>query len=583
MLKRLAKCVREYKRDAILTPVCVGFESGLEVLIPLIMARVIDEGINQADMSVIVKYGIILLVVAACSLWMGIAAGKFAASASAGFAKNMRHDMFYNVQNFSFSNIDKFSTGSIITRLTTDINSVQMAFQMIIRAGMRSPMMLIFSLCAAFTINHKLSLVFLGVVPIMAIALAIIMKSTFGIFEKMFKTYDRLNGRTQENLHGQRVVKSFVREDFETEKFCEISSEIYGFATKAEKIIAFNAPVMQFCIYACLLLISWFGAKIIVATGGSAELGLSTGELMSMLTYVMQILMALMMFSMIFVMMTLAVPSGERICEILDEKSDIVNPENPITEVPDGSITFENVDFSYYKDENKNVLKHVNLEIHSGETVGIIGGTGSSKSTLVQLIPRLYDVTGGTVRVGGIDVRDYDIEALREEVAMVLQKNELFGGTIASNLRWGDFDATDEELMKACDLAQASEFVNAKEGGLEATIEQGGTNVSGGQKQRLTIARALLKKPKILILDDSTSAVDTHTDGLIRQAFREEIPNTTKLIIAQRISSVQDADRVLVLDDGQIVAFGPHDELMQTCDIYREIYESQLKGGLGDE
>lgn len=583
MIKRLAGCIREYKRVTILTPIAVAFECLFEVLIPLVMAGLIDYGIDRGDMGTIVKYGVILFVFAMLALVAGVAAGRTAASASAGFAKNLRHDMFYNVQTFSFANIDKFSTGSIVTRLTTDINNVQMAFQMIIRGAVRSPLMLIFSLCAAFSINAKLSLIFLAAIPFMAIALGIIMKSTFPVFEKMFKFYDQLNNRVGENLHGIRVVKIFVREKFEIENFNETSKKIYDLGSHAERILAFNGPVMQSCVYGCLLFISWFGARAIVASGGDPDLGMSTGQLMSLLTYVMQILMALMILSMIFVMMTMAKASAERISEILDEETTLKNPEDPCYEVADGSISFRDVEFSYSDDSSKNVLHRINLDIPSGQTVGIIGGTGSSKSTLVQLIPRLYDVTGGSLLVGGKDVRSYDIETLRDSVAMVLQKNELFSGTIASNLRWGDANASEEELRRACELAQAEEFVSKMEAGYDTEIEQGGTNVSGGQKQRLTIARALLKKPKILILDDSTSAVDTHTDSLIRQAFREEIPDTTKLIIAQRISSVQDADTIIVLDDGNILAKGTHDELLASCDVYREIYESQMKGGLGDE
>ncbi len=583
MIKGLAKCVREYKGDTILAPLLVGLETGLEVLLPLIMAGLIDKGIDQGNMSVIAKYGMILLAISFCSLAAGIVAGRKAAFASAGFAKNLRHDIFYNVQNFSFSNIDKFSTGSIVTRLTTDINNVQMAFQMIIRAAFRAPLMLIFSLSAAFSINKSLSLVFVLVVPIMVISLCLIMAATFKVFDKMFKTYDKLNNRTQENLHGIRVVKSFVRENHETELFKSVSEKIYKYATRGEKNIAFNMPVLQFCMYVCILVISWFGARVIVSSGGNADIGLSTGELMSLLTYVMQVLMSLLFLSMIFVMITMAKSSAERIFQILTEESDLTNGEHPVYEVKDGSIEFENVDFSYFKDENKNVLNNVNLKIDSGETIGIIGSTGSSKSTLVQMIPRLYDVTAGSVKVGGVDVREYDLETLRNQVAMVLQKNVLFSGTIADNLRWGNENATEEELQRVCDLAQASEFISKKEDGINSVIEQGGSNVSGGQKQRLTIARALLKKPKILILDDSTSAVDTKTDSLIRKAFRQEIPDTTKLIIAQRISSVQDADRILVLDDGNIAAFGKHDELLEKSEVYREIYDSQMKGGLSDE
>ncbi len=583
MIRRLAGCIREYKRDAIITPLLVAVECAFEVLIPLIMAGLIDYGIDEGDMPTIWKYGAILLLAALVSLAGGVFAGMTAANASAGFAKNLRHDMFYNVQTFSFANIDKFSTGSIITRLTTDIGNVQMAFQMIIRGAARAPLMLIFSLVAAFTINAKLALVFLATVPFMALALAIIMKITFPVFDKMFKTYDGLNNRVGENLHGIRVVKIFVQEHSEIFRFKETSQKIFKLGSRAEKNIAFIMPVMQASVYFCLIFIAWFGARAIVASGGDPVLGMSTGELMSMLSYVMQIMMSLMFLSMIFVMITIAKTSADRICELLDEKSTLINCENPVTEIPDGSITFKNVAFSYYGDAEKLALKNIDISIASGETIGIIGGTGSGKSSFVQLIPRLYDVTGGSVEVGGRDVREYDIEALRSDVAMVLQKNELFSGTVRSNLLWGDKEATDDEIRRACELAQAQEFVSRMPQGYDTEIEQGGTNVSGGQKQRLTIARALLKKPKILILDDSTSAVDTATDALIRKAFREEIPNTTKLIIAQRISSVQDADRIIVMDDGNINAVGTHDELLQNCEIYREIYESQMKGGIGDE
>ena len=583
MILRLAKCIREYKKDAIITPILVAVECAFEVIIPLIMAKLIDYGIDSGDMGAVWKYGIILLLAAIVSLAGGVGAGMTAANASAGFAKNLRHDMFYNVQTFSFANIDKFSTGSIITRLTTDIGNVQMAFQMIIRGAARAPLMLIFSLVAAFSINAKLAMVFIATVPFMAIALAIIMKKTFPVFEKMFKTYDGLNNRVGENLHGIRVVKIFVQEQSEIKRFKDTSETIFKMGSRAEKNIAYNLPVMQSCVYFSLLFISWFGARAIVASGGDPVLGMSTGQLMSMLSYVMQIMMALMFLSMIFVMVTIAKTSADRICELLDEKSTLTNCENPVFDIPDGSISFKNVAFSYYDDENKLALKNITIDIPSGETVGIIGGTGSGKSSFVQLIPRLYDVTDGSVEVGGRDVREYDIEALREEVAMVLQKNELFSGTVRSNLLWGDKEATDDEIRKACELAQAQEFIDRMEQGYDTPIEQGGTNVSGGQKQRLTIARALLRKPKILILDDSTSAVDVGTDALIRKAFREEIPNTTKLIIAQRISSVQDADRIIVMDEGGINAVGTHDELLNSCEIYREIYESQMKGGIGDE
>lgn len=583
MIKRLAGCIREYKKDAILTPILVAVECAFEVLIPLIMAGLIDYGIDRGDMPTIWKYGIVLLFAAFISLAGGVLAGMTAAKASAGFAKNLRHDMFYNVQTFSFANIDKFSTGSIITRLTTDIGNVQMAFQMIIRGAARAPLMLIFSLAAAFTISARLALVFLATVPFMAIALAIIMKRTFSIFDKVFKTYDGLNSRVGENLHGIRVVKIFVQERSEINRFKGTSEEIYKLFSRAEKNIAFNMPVMQACVYFSLLFISWFGARAIVASGGDPVLGMSTGELMSMLSYVMQIMISLMFLSMIFVMITIAKTSADRICELLDEKSTLTNCENPIFDLPDGSISFKNAAFSYYDDEEKLALKNISIDIASGETIGIIGGTGSGKSSLVQLIPRLYDATAGSVSVGGHDVRDYDIEALRNGVAMVLQKNELFSGTVRSNLLWGDKEATDDEIRHACELSQAEEFISRMPQGYDTAIEQGGTNVSGGQKQRLTIARALLKKPKILILDDSTSAVDTATDALIRKAFREEIPNTTKLIIAQRISSVQDANRIIVMDDGCISAIGTHEELLESSDIYREIYDSQMKGGIGDE
>ncbi len=583
MIRKLLGCIREYKKDTILTPILVGVECAFEVFIPLIMAGLIDKGIDQGDLGVVIKYGVVLFIASMISLSGGVAAAKTAAVAAAGFAKNLRKDMFYNVQTFAFSNIDKFSTGSIVTRLTTDITNLTMAFQMVIRGAVRAPLMITFSLVAAFSIHKGLSLIFLAMIPFMVLSLAAIMKATFPIFDKMFKTYDKLNNRTQENLHGIRVVKAFVREKHETEEFCGISEEIYDLSARAERILAFNMPVVQIALYTSMILISWFGARIIVGCGGDAAVGLSTGELMSLLSYVMQILISLMMLSMIFVMMTMAKTSGERICEILDEKTDLHNPENPVFSVPDGSIDFENVCFSYYGAGGKEVLKNVNLHINSGESIGIIGSTGSSKSSLVQLIPRLYDVTGGCVKVGGRDVREYDIETLRKDVSMVLQQNILFGGTVASNLRWGDREATEEEMNRACRLACADEFVSQMEGGLNAEIEQGGTNVSGGQKQRLSIARALLKHPKILILDDSTSAVDTHTDGVIRKALGEEIPDTTKIVIAQRISTVKELDRILVIDDGAVVAFGRHDELMATCDIYREIYESQMKGGLSDE
>lgn len=576
MIKRLAACVREYKKDSILTPLYVTMEVVLEVIIPLLMARLIDFGIDGGSMSYIVKMGVALVVAAIISLIFGALSGRSAAIASAGFAKNLRHDMFYNVQGFSFSNIDKFSTASIVTRLTTDITNIQNAYQMIIRIAVRCPVMLIFSLIMAFSINHQLSLIFLACIPILGVGLYLIMSKAHPIFERVFKTYDKLNNVVQENLRGIRVVKSFVREDYEKEKFGTISEDIYSDFSKAEKTLAYNMPLMQFCVFASMLLISWFGARLIV---GST---MTTGELMSLITYTMQILMSLMMLSMVFVMITISRASAERIVEVLNEESDLHNPKHPVYEVKDGAIRFDNVEFSYKKGSGKPCLKGINLTINAGETVGIIGGTGSSKSSLVQLIPRLYDVTEGSVSVGGVDVRDYDIETLRNEVAMVLQKNVLFSGTIKENLRWGNENATDEELVHACKLAQADGFITQFPDGYDTYIEQGGTNVSGGQKQRLCIARALLKKPKILILDDSTSAVDTQTDAQIRQAMRDEIPGTTKLIIAQRISSIEDADKIIVLDEGEINAVGTHEELLETNEIYREVYTSQQKGGLGN-
>ncbi len=583
MIKTLAKSIREYKRDSILTPILVSLEVVLEVLIPYLMAKLIDYGIDEGDMGYIWKLGVILLVAAFFSLFFGAIAGKTAAHASAGLAKNLRKDMYYNVQNFSFSNIDKFSTSSIVTRLTTDVTNVQNAYQMIIRMAMRAPVMLVFSLFGAFSVNAKLSVVFLICVPVLGIGLYLIMTGVHPLFRRVFKTYDKLNNVVQENVRGIRVVKSFVREDYEKKKFQNISEDIYNDFSKAEKILAFNMPLMQFCMYVCMLVFSWFGARMIVAGGGDPSTGLSTGQLMSLITYTMQVLMSLMMLSMVFVMITLSKASAERIAEILTEESSLKNRENPVMEVLNGSITYENVSFSYAKKASKKCLENVNLTIDSGETIGIIGGTGSSKSTLVQLIPRLYDVTEGVLKVGGVNVRDYEIEVLRNQVAMVLQKNELFSGTIKENLRWGNAEADDADIIHACELAQADEFIQGFPNGYDTYIEQGGTNVSGGQKQRLCIARALLKNPKILILDDSTSAVDTRTDALIRQAFRKEIPNTTKIIIAQRISSVNDADKIIVLDDGKINGFGTHEELLKSNLIYREVYESQQKGDSTDE
>ncbi len=576
MIKRLLKSVREFKKDALLTPFFVVLEVVMEVIIPLVMALLIDKGIDGQDMAAIWKYGIILVLCAMLALVFGAAAGTFAARASTGFARNLRHDMYYNVQNFSFSNIDKFSTGSIVTRLTTDVTNVQNAFQMCTRIAVRCPVMLVFALFMAMRINSRMALVFLAVLPILAIGMGILMKVVGPVFERAFKIYDRMNTVVQENVRGIRVVKTYVREDHETEKFEGVSGMLYRTFSKAQKTMAGVMPLMQFCMYACMLLISWFGARLIV--GGS----MTTGELTSMFSYAMQILMSLMMVAMVFVMITMAKASAERVAEILDEQSDLHNPANPNHEVKDGAIEFDDVSFSYKGDERKLALKNVNLHIKAGQTVGILGGTGSAKSTLVQLIPRLYDTTHGTVKVGGVDVRDYDIEALRDQVAMVLQKNVLFSGTIKENLRWGDENASDEELERVCRLAQADEFIQQMPDKYDTHIEQGGSNVSGGQKQRLCIARALLKKPKILILDDSTSAVDTKTDALIRKAFAEEIPDTTKIIIAQRVSSVQDADQIVILDGGTVQAVGTHDELLAANTIYQEIYNQQNRKG-GEE
>lgn len=582
MVKTLMRSVREYKKSSILTPVFVTFEVILEVIIPLLMAKLIDYGIEAGNMQYILKMGAILVICCIVSLTFGALSGKYAAVASAGFAKNLRMDMYNKVQEYSFSNIDKFSAASIVTRLTTDITNIQNAYQMAIRVAVRSPIMLIFALFMAFQINSHLAPIFVIAIPILAVGLWLIIQNAKTIFERVFRTYDHLNNVVQENLHGIRVVKSFVREDHETEKFGKVSQTIYKDFSKAERILAFNAPLMQFCAYGCMLLISWLGAKLIVASGNNPAVGMTTGDLTSMFSYTMQILMSLMMFSMVFVMITISYASMERAVEILNEESDIHNPEHPISQLEDGSIVFENVSFRYGKNADKLCLDHINLNIPAGATVGIIGGTGSSKSTLVQLIPRLYDVSEGSVKVGGRDVREYDLETLRQQVAMVLQKNVLFSGTIKDNLRWGKEDATDEEMLHVCKLAQADDFIQTFPDRYDTYIEQGGTNVSGGQKQRLTIARALLKKPKILILDDSTSAVDTATDARIRKAFREELPDTTKFIIAQRISSVQDADIILVMDGGRVVSQGSHDELLKTSPIYREVYESQQKGDEND-
>jgi len=580
MIKRLARCVREYKWAAILSPLCMVGEVAMEVLIPLVMADLYDYGIVMQDMSTVVTKSVQLVILALCSLSFGVSSATFASKAGTGFAKNLRHDMFHRVQKFSFSNIDKFSTASIVTRLTSDVANLQMTFQMLIRMAIRSPMMLILAMFSSMRISVKLSLVFLAALPILLASLLILAPRVFKIFDRGFKILDKLNNVVQENIHGIRVVKSYVREEKEVEKFDAISGAIYKDFSLAEKILALNSPIMQMCIYGSMLAISWFGARMVVASGNNPAVGLTTGELASMFTYTTQILTAFMMFSIVFVMLTMSRTPLKRCYELLTEEPDLTSPtENAVTEVPDGSIDFENVGFRYAATAQHRALKEVNLHIPAGATVGILGGTGSSKTTLVQLIPRLYDVTEGTLKVGGIDVRRYDLDTLRNEVAMVLQKNVLFSGTIKDNLRWGNPEASDEEMIHACQLSCAHDFITAFPEGYDHKIEQGGTNVSGGQKQRLCIARALLKKPKILILDDSTSAVDTKTDAMIRQAFREEIPRTTKLIIAQRVSSVQDADMIIILDNGQISAVGTHEELLASSSIYQEVYHSQQKGG----
>ncbi len=578
MIRTLAKSLREHKKASILTVLLAVLEVVFEIIIPLCMSDLIDFGIDDGKMEVVVKYGAALLVFAVLELLTGVFAAKIAAKASAGLSANLRQDMYDNVQTFSFSNIDKFSTSSIVTRLTTDVTNVQNAWQMIIRMAVRGPVMIVFSMVVSFRIHAGIACIFLALIPLLAIALYLVLRNAHPILGRVFKTYDKLNNVVQENVKGVRVVKSFCREDCEIEKFNCISGSIYNDFVKAEKIIALNSPLMQFFMYGCMLLISWLGAKVIVASGNNAALGLTTGNLTALITYATQILMSLMMLSMVFVMIVISRSSAERIAELLKEKTDISNPVKPVMEVKNGDICFEKVRFSYSRKANKMVLDYVNLSIQSGETIGIIGGTGSSKSSLVQLIPRLYDVTEGKVTVGGIDVREYDLETLRNSVAMVLQKNELFSGTIAENLRWGKKDATEEEIREACRLSCADEFIEAMPEKYETHIEQGGTNVSGGQKQRLCIARALLKKPKILILDDSTSAVDTKTDAFIRQSFEEYIPDTTKIIIAQRVSSVQNADRIVVLEDGKIESVGTHEELLKISPIYREVYESQQKG-----
>ena len=579
MIKRLARCVREYKWPALLSPLCMVGEVAMEVIIPLVMASLYDYGIQEKNMEIIVSRSILLVVLALASLAFGVLSAVFASKASTGFAKNLRHDMFHRVQSFGFSNIDKFSTASIVTRLTSDVANIQMSFQMLIRMAVRSPLMLVLALISSLRISTKLSLVFFAVIPIMVLVLVLLVPKGFKIFDRVFKTYDKLNNVVQENIHGIRVVKSYVREDKETEKFTEISNSIAKDFKKAERIVAFSSPLMQFGIYGSMLTISWLGAHMVVASGNNPAEGLTTGQLSSMFTYVTQILSSFLMFTVVFVMLLMSRAPMKRCYEILKEEPDLTSPaEGGITEVKDGSIDFENVGFRYSSHAQHRTLKEISLHIPSGSTVGILGGTGSGKTSLVQLIPRLYDICEGSLKVGGVEVKDYDLDTLRNNVAMVLQKNVLFSGTVAENLRWGNSEATDEELITACQHACAHEFISAFPEGYEHKIEQGGTNVSGGQKQRLCIARALLKKPKILILDDSTSAVDTRTDARIRQAFREDLPETTKLIIAQRVSSVQDADMILVLDNGTLADVGTHEELLGRCAIYQEVFYSQQKG-----
>ena len=578
MLKKLLQHVGEYKKDTIITPILVILEVVMEIVIPLFMAKIVDVGLANGDMNYVVKVGIAMLVAAFLALYFGIAAGKTAAKASTGYSKNLRKAMYDQIQTFSFSNIDKFSTSGLVTRLTTDVTNVQNAYQMCIRVLVRAPIMLIMSLVMSFYINAKIALIFLVAIIFLGTILYFIMTRAHVYFRQVFHKYDDLNASVQETLTGVRVVKAYVREDYEINKFHKASTSVYNGFVSAEKILLLNTPSMQFTIYTCNLLISWFGAHLILNNS------MKTGELMSLFTYTGSILMSLMLVSMVFVMVVMSKASVERIYEVLDEESNLRNSKNPVFKVPNGSIEFKDVDFSYSNDKNKLVLEKINIKINEGETIGIIGGTGSAKSSLVQLIPRLYDVTSGSVEVGGINVKEYDMDTLRNEVSMVLQKNVLFSGTIKENLRWGNKHATDEEIIRACEQAQANEFIETFPDRYDTYIEQGGTNVSGGQKQRLCIARALLKKPKILIFDDSTSAVDTKTDSKIRKALREGIPNTTKIIIAQRISSIEDADKIIVIHDGKINGFGTHDELLKTNVIYQEVYESQMKGvGQGDE
>ena len=578
MIKTLLGSLREYKKGSILTILLSVLEAAFEILIPLRMADLIDQGIEPGEMAAVWKFGTIILVFAALQLLTGVLSAHVAAKTSVGFSANLRQDMYDNVQTFSFSNIDKFSTASIVTRLTTDVTNIQNAYQMLLRMAVRGPVMLVFAMIVSFHINTTVALIFLAVIPIMALLLLLIICKVGPIFTRVFHTYDELNNVVQENVRGIRVVKSFNQENHEIKKFKGISQSIYEGYAAGERLLAFNSPIMQFFMYACMILISWIGAKAIVASGNNAALGMTTGDLTALFSYATQILMALMMLSMVFAMIIISLASARRIAEVLEEKTDIDDPTDPVMTVRDGSVCFEHVDFAYSTKTDKKVLNDINLSIESGQTVGIIGGTGSSKSSLVQLIPRLYDVSSGQLLLGGVDVRKYDLDVLRNAVAMVLQKNELFSGTIKENLRWGNESATDEEIEETCRLACADEFIQSFPDKYDTYIEQGGANVSGGQKQRLCIARALLKKPKVLILDDSTSAVDTKTDASIQKSFAEFIPDTTKIIIAQRVSSVQHADRIVVMGEGKIAAWGTHDELLKTCDIYREVYESQKKG-----
>ncbi len=580
IIRVLKKSIREYKRDSILTPVLVAFEALVECIIPLMVANLVNRMQNGCDLSVIMKYGVILIIMACFSLLFGALAGIKAANASAGFGKNLRKDLFVAVQNFSFENIDRFSASSLVTRMTTDVTNVQMAYMMIIRTVVRAPLMLIFSLVMGFIMGGRLALIFLFTIPVLGIGLGLVIKKTMPLFRKVFKKYDNLNNSVQENINGIRVVKSFVREDFEKKKFNEAAEDVCGDFTRAEKILALNNPMMQFCLYVVMIFVLTFGSYLVVNFGGAI---IQVGQLSSLLTYSFQILMSLMMLSMIFVMVTISIESCERIVSVLEEKRTISNPKNPIYEVNDGSIDFDNVSFKYSKRADRYALENINLYIKSGQTIGVLGGTGSSKTSLVNLISRLYDVTEGEVKVGGVNVKDYDLVTLRDAVSVVLQKNVLFSGSIKENLRWGNKDATDEEIEEACHLACADEFIEQFPDKYDTHIEQGGTNVSGGQKQRLCIARALLKKPKILILDDSTSAVDTKTDAIIRAGFKKFIPETTKIIIAQRVSSVQDADQIIIMNNGSIEAIGTHDELLASNPIYQEVYYSQNKGGEQDE